>query len=156
MKYIKKVMILFVIISVMFNIGTVFAKERDVKKDIAQFYYSVMNENGYITCAIDITEKQNHTFKLDMVFKENINGINLGFYISPYILQFMEVANMKYDSGFEGSYLYTVGSGEYDSLEELSLILSRLPFVKIEGNGMEFLLKLIWLYGMTYERKITL
>ncbi len=138
MKYIKKVIILFVIISVIFNIETVFANEKDIKKDIAQFYYSVMNESGYITCAIDITEKQNNTFKLDIVFKENINGINLGFYISPYILQFMELTDMKYDSAFEGSYLYTIGSGEYDSLEQLSSILSRLPFITMEGDGREF------------------
>jgi len=139
MKYIKKITILLVFISVIFNIEIVFAAEsKDLKKDIAQFHYSVMNESGYITCAIDITEKQNNKFKLDMVFKENINGIDLGFYVSPYILQFMEVGNMEYDSGFEGSYLYTIGSGEYNSLEELSLILSRLPFIDIEGNGNEF------------------
>lgn len=139
MKYIKKITILLVLISVMFNVETVFAAEsKDLKKDIAQFHYSVMNESGYITCAIDITEKQNDKFKLDIIFKENINGISLGFYVSPYILQFMEVANMEYDSGFEGSYLYTIGSGEYNSLEELSTILSRLPFVDIEGDGNEF------------------
>jgi len=141
MKYAKKILVLLIIVGFLFNIEVAFASDKNTKKDIAQFYHSVMNEDGYITCAIDITEKQNHVFKLDMVFKENINGIDLGFYVSPYILQFMETANMKYDSGFEGSYLYTIGSGKFDSLKDLSFALSRLPFIVIEGDKSEFFAK---------------
>ena len=55
----------------------------DYKKEIAQFHYSVMNEGGYIACALDVMENEDGTFKLDMVFKENIHGINLGFMTRP-------------------------------------------------------------------------
>lgn len=136
--HLKWIWTLFLIISILMPNQMAFANNEDIKKDIAQFHYSVMNEGGYITCTMDITENPNHTYKLDMMFKENINGVNLGFYTSPYILQFMEVADMEYDSGFEGSYLYTVGSGEFESLEKLSELLSRLTFVSMVADKREF------------------
>lgn len=110
----------------------------DYKREIAQFHYSVMNEDGYITCAIDVTEQENGTFKLDVVFKENIHGINLGFYVSPNIIQFMEDNKINYDSGFVGSYLYTIGSKTFDSLDQLSLTVSQLPFFKMVGEERSF------------------
>lgn len=110
----------------------------DYKKEIAQFHYSVMNEGGYIACALDVMENENGTFKLDVVFKENIHGINLGFYTTPTIIQFMEANDLDFDSGFAGSYLYTIGTGTYNSMDELAIAVSQLPFIKMEAEDKGF------------------
>lgn len=134
-KYILLISIICVLVIIIPTTYCVYAEnDKNYKKEIAQFYYSVMNESGYITCALDITEKEDETYKLDIVFKENIHGINLGFYVTPLVIEFMEANSIDYTSGFAGSYIYTMGTATYDSMGMLAKKVSQLPFIKMAGS----------------------
>ena len=136
MKGLRKFFIFVMMISILLPSSVVQAKSTDTTaNEMAKFYKSVMTNDGYITCTIDILHHKNNTYTVDMVFQENILGIDIGFYSSPYILKFMDSIEMEYSSAFEGDYLVTIGSKHYKTLEEVGNQLSVLPFFEMTSDS---------------------
>lgn len=118
----------FILLLLMPFVHTEAKEKKDIETELAEFHYSVMNHGGYITCAIDIVETKKNGYKFEIMFKENITGVDLGFYTTPYIIDFFEKADIKYDSVFQEEYMYSIGSRNFASMEELSETVSMLPF----------------------------
>ena len=138
-KNLYAIIIMIIIVLLNINISQGLKENENDKKitEITQFYESIINSDGYISVIIEITENKK-SYELDFSIKENLSGIDLGFYAVPNIINFFKIENIDYNSYFQNNYIYVLGKKEYKTLEELAQSLSTLSFIKMIADKNSF------------------
>jgi len=101
------------------------------------FLDSIKDNGGYINYGIEIAENKDGTFQLSIMVKENMLGVDQGFFSSPNILANYEAGGLKPKTYIEGEYFYIMYDRKYDSFEALGkelYLISGFIFVKEDGK----------------------
>ncbi|QUH21966.1 hypothetical protein [Alkaliphilus sp. B6464] len=129
----KKIIKYVLIMCILFNLAgstTTFAANKS-EEMIKTFYNSVTSEGGYINYVIGIVENKNGTYSLNLFIKENITGIELGFFASPSIMKSLEDTDIQYEPYVENKFFYIKGEKIYSSLNEISVDLVQFSFIEL-------------------------
>lgn len=129
-KFKSKIKILFVLLlSVISLKSNIYALE---ETEIKNFYNSTL-QNGYINLLVDIKENINDNIEFTLLFKENILGIDYGFYTTPYVLEVFKNTGYQPDLFFDEEYACIKVEAKIKNLNALFSTLNCLPFLEFEG-----------------------
>lgn len=129
MKYFTKV--LFIIL-----ISSYLLFPRNVNASTNQFenFIAAINDGGYITSQIDITEYNRNYYGVNFMMKENIQGIDYGFYATPNLVNGLKTLGFNPETYIEDDYIYTSFIYEDKNIEDILNKLSIIPFIDIAAE----------------------
>lgn len=131
----KKIIVLITLI--VLSLGISFAEEPTIE---SIFIESITEEGeAYISYGIEVSEHQDGTYTLSVLTKENILGVDLGFFASPSILKNFESTEIKPQTYIEGAYFYIISEKKYDKFDELSKDLQFVTGYRLAKDGDKLL-----------------
>lgn len=144
MKKYKSITLLLILICYTLNSITLcFASvsDKDLSEKLTAFYTSVIQNDGYLSGNIDLIENQNGTITAEIFFKENILGVELGFYVTPNIIKALGMTGINCETRLEGEYIYLTAKKHFNNLEDATLALSGFPFIQFLSYKNNFYFK---------------
>lgn len=133
----KKIIILIILLTLTSGIASA---------DETLFLDSI-KDGGYINYGIEIVENKDDTYFLSIMVKENMLGVEQGFFSSPNILANFETNDLKPKTYIEGEFFYIMYDKKFSSFEALGEELYQISgflFVK-EKNELGGIVDLsIW------------
>lgn len=130
MKIIKKTIINFLLIITFCNIGIISLDKKVFAADEKlETFIATSLDKGYLNSTIEIVQISNNKYKVDLIIKENILGMNYGFYITPAIVESLSAVGFECETIIDNQYAYNTFSTTTKNLGELLNRLSILPFI---------------------------
>ncbi|MFW6015312.1 MAG: hypothetical protein ACOCRK_02680 [bacterium] len=134
MKKIRTILIAVLLLSSLLSLKIKAAEDIDKDKSLITFYEEVI-ENGYINCYMDLYENKDKTYTFKLIYEENILGVNLGFYSTPYITKSFDAMGIPYDVVFSDTHSYLTVNTTFNNLEATTIRISAIPFLNIFGTN---------------------
>ena len=138
----KKILIIFLFSISLFSVS--FAE--DVTPE-SIFLESVIQDGGYINYGVEISENKDGTYDLSIMVKENLLGVDIGFFASPNILKNFEATKVKPQTYMAEEYFYIMAEKRYSDFESLSKDLNLISGFEIAKKENELIGKVdlsIW------------
>lgn len=89
-------------------------------------------DRGYLNSAIEITQVSKHKYDVVFLVKENILGINYGFYLTPSIVESLTKMGFECETVIDEQYAYNMFKIRTNNLSDILTRLSVLPYIDFE------------------------
>lgn len=134
MKTIKNKSIIFLtFLSLFFMINVCFSNKVYAAEDAKlNTFIATSIDKGYLNSTLEISQVSNHKYKVDFLVKENILGINYGFYLTPTIIESLTNVGFECETFVDEQYAYSVFSITTKNLGEVANKISILPYIDLE------------------------
>lgn len=107
---------------------TVFATDEKLEKFVTTCF-----EDGYLYSNIKIKQINNMDYKIDFIYRENIVGMDYGFYLLPSMLETLTQLGLYHETYAQGNYAYISFSYTTDNLQYELKRLSILPYINVSS-----------------------
>lgn len=134
MKQIKRIVIslLLGISIILMPLSNIYAAEEDISTKLKNFVESCY-EDGYMNSTLRVTQITNTKYKINFFYKENIEGMDLGFYVFPSVCETLKNIDIDYDTYAKGNYAYVISEFYTNNLHYDLQRLSVLPFITVNA-----------------------
>lgn len=133
MKSIKNKSIMFLtFLSLFFIINLCFSNKVYAEDTKLNTFIATSIDKGYLNSTLEVTQVSNHKYKVDFLVKENILGINYGFYLTPTIIESLTNVGFECETFVDEQYAYSIFSITTKNLGEVANRISILPYIDLE------------------------
>lgn len=89
-------------------------------------------DKGYLNSTLEIIQTSNHKYDINFLVKENILGINYGFYLTPSVVESLTSVGFECETFVDQQYAYSVFTTTTKNLGEVAARISVLPYIDLD------------------------